>query len=197
MAIQLNGQEVGPIKFTDDKPGKTIHVGPSTPTNPVDGDVWIDSDQQNNAGKNLIQTIDLSTGGSSKAITVSTDYKDLCVVVRNLNISANATLFFRLNNNTTEYINGADTTATEMFNLPSIKAGVSTNNLQFMVYDIRDTSSYTWGKVEGVYTTAVTNFPSITFSFGAYTEATPITSATISIGAATFVSGTILVYGVN
>jgi hypothetical protein len=197
MGLQLNGQDIGPIKFTDDKPGKTIHVGPSTPLNPVDGDVWIDSDQLNNAGKNLLQTIDLSTGGSSKNLTVSTDYKDLCVVVRGLNISANATLFFRVNNDTTHYIDGSNTTTTELFNISSIKSGVSTNNLQFNVYDIRDTTSYTWGKVEGVYTPSVTNFPAITYAYGAYVQTTSITSATISIGAATFVSGTILVYGVN
>jgi hypothetical protein len=28
MAIRLNGQDFGPIKFTDDRPGKTIHIGP-------------------------------------------------------------------------------------------------------------------------------------------------------------------------
>ena len=63
MAVQLNGQEVGPIKFTDNKPGKTVHVGLSAPANPVDGDVWIYADALNNAGKNCLKTIDLSTGG--------------------------------------------------------------------------------------------------------------------------------------
>ena len=82
MAIQLNGQEIGPIKFTDDKPGKTIHVGPATPVNPVDGDVWIDSDALNNAGKNLLQTVDLSTGGSSKTLNVSSSYKDVESIIR-------------------------------------------------------------------------------------------------------------------
>ena len=96
MAIQLNGQEVGPIKFTDDKPGKTIHVGPVTPTNPVDGDVWIDSDALNNAGKNLVQTVNL-TSGSTKTCAVSSDYKDLEIVIRNLEISTSATMSIRLN----------------------------------------------------------------------------------------------------
>lgn len=197
MAIQLNGQEIGPIKFTDDKPGKTIHVGPLAPSNPIDGDVWIDSDQLNNAGKNLLQTIDLSTGGSSKTLTISTDYKDICVVVRELNISSNATLFFRLNNDVTHYIDGANQTATELFNITAIKSGVSTNNLQFMIYDIKDTNSYTWGKVEGVYTSSSTNTPIFTNAYGCYTQPNAITSASISIGVSTFISGTILVYGVN
>lgn len=197
MGLQLNGQDVGPIKFTDDKPGKTVHVGPLAPGNPVDGDVWIDSDQLNNAGKNLLQTIDLSTGGSSKNLTISTDYKDVCVVIRGLNISNTATLFVRLNNDVTHYVTGADTTATELFSLGSVKAGVSTNNLQFTVYDIRDAESYTIARLEGVYTAGVTNFPTITSAYGCYTQTTPITSATISIGTSTFVGGTILVYGVN
>jgi hypothetical protein len=197
MAIQLNGQEIGPIKFTDSRPGKTIHVGPATPSNPVDGDVWIDSDQLNNAGKNLLQTIDLSTGGSVKTLTVSVDYKDLYVVIRNLNISATATMFVRVNNDIVNYANGAGTSATELFNVTSIKAGVSTNNLGFSINDISDSTSYSWGKLEGVYTPSVTNLPTIVNSYGSYTQTTPITSALISIGAATFVSGTILVYGVN
>lgn len=197
MAIQLNGQEIGPIKFTDDKPGKTIHVGPNAPSSPMDGDVWIDSDQFNNAGKNLLQTIDLSTGGSTKNLTISTDYKDICVVIRGLNISNNATLFVRLNNDTTHYIDGSNQTATELFNVTAIKANVGTNNLQFTINDVKDTDSYTWGKVEGVYTSSTTNTPIFTSAYGCYTQPTAITSAIISIGTATFVSGTILVYGVN
>ena len=86
MAVQINGQELGPIKFTDNKAGKTIHVGPDTPVNPVDGDVWIDSDALNNAGKNLIQSIPL-TSGSTKSFTVSSDYKDVEIIIRNLELS--------------------------------------------------------------------------------------------------------------
>ena len=88
MAVQINGQDVGPVKFTDDRPGKTLHVGLSAPLNPVDGDIWMDSDAQNNAGKNLIQVTDLSTGGSTKTCIVSSDYKDVEIIIRGLNINS-------------------------------------------------------------------------------------------------------------
>lgn len=197
MAIQLNGQEVGPIKFTDDKPGKTIHVGPTTPTNPVDGDVWIDSDALNNAGKNLVQTINL-TSGSTKTCAVSSDYKDLEIVIRNLEISTNATMSIRLNGDSaSNYVDSGGTTTTSLFLLDSIKASTATNHLRIQVADVTATSTSKVGHVQGVYTLTSTSLPRLVLNWTGYVPTGAITSVVLTLTAGTFVSGTALVYGVN
>ena len=93
MAVQNNGQPVGPIVFTDDKPGKRIFVGPNTPSNPTDGDIWFDSDVFNNAGKNFITGV-LLTGASNNLSVSFTEYKDVYIVFRGLQVSVNAAFEF-------------------------------------------------------------------------------------------------------
>jgi hypothetical protein len=197
MAIQLNGQEVGPIKFTDDKPGKTIHVGPSTPTNPVDGDVWIDSDSQNNAGKNLLQSISLDTAGSTVSCTVSPLYKDIFIVMRQLNIDNNADLYVRINGDIVNYYTAGGSTANALFTVPSVKKDITTNHLTFTIVDTQDTSSYTWGKSEGFYTNNSTGIPTTYNNVGIWTQSNAITSITLTLSVGAFAGGTVLVYGVN
>jgi len=197
MAVQLNGQEVGPIKFTDDKPGKTIHVGPVTPTNPVDGDVWIDSDALNNAGKNLVQTVNL-TSGSTKTCAVSSDYKDLEIIIRNLEVSVNATMSIRLNGDSaSNYVDSGGTTTTSLFLLDSIKSGITTNHLRIQVADVTATTTSKIGHVQGVYTLTSTNLPRLVLNWTGYVPTGAITSVVLTLTAGTFVSGTALVYGVN
>jgi hypothetical protein len=197
MAIQLNGQEVGPIKFTDDKPGKTIHVGPVTPTNPVDGDVWIDSDALNNAGKNLVQTVNL-TSGSTKTCAVSSDYKDLEIIIRNLEVSVNATMSIRLNGDSaSNYVDSGGTTTTALFLLDSIKSGITTNHLRIQVADVTATTTSKVGHVQGVYTLTSTSLPRLVLNWTGYVPTAAITSVVLTLTAGTFVSGTALVYGVN
>ncbi len=151
MAIQLNGQEVGPVKFTDDKPGKTLHVGLVNPTNPVDGDLWIDSDALNNAGKNLIQTIDANTGTDSITFAVSPEYKDLHVVLRGLSNTLGGTVLIRTNGATTGYLNAGGVATNAFFTVPFLKASVSVNQLQFTIYDAQHSASSMWGRLEGYY----------------------------------------------
>jgi len=197
MAIQLNGQEVGPIKFTDDKPGKTIHVGPVTPTNPVDGDVWIDSDALNNAGKNLVQTVNL-TSGSTKTCAVSSDYKDLEIVIRNLEVSTNATMSIRLNGDSaSNYVDSGGITTTALFLLDSIKSGITTNHLRIQVADVTATTTSKVGHVQGVYTLTSTSLPRLVLNWTGYVPTGAITSVVLTLTTGTFVSGTALVYGVN
>ena len=104
MAVKLNGVDVGAIQFTDNRPGKTIHIGPFLPTSATDGDVWIDSDTQNNAGKNLLQTLNLATiVGRTVNLSINADYKDAYIVVRGLVLSANANLKVTCNNDNVSY----------------------------------------------------------------------------------------------
>ena len=104
MAVQNNGQPVGPLQFTDDRRGKRVFVGPNTPASPIDGDVWIDSDVLNNAGKNLISSVSLT--GASVDLSILTLYKDLYVVFRGVRPSVNATVNITLNDDVTNYSTG-------------------------------------------------------------------------------------------
>jgi hypothetical protein len=197
MAIQLNGQEVGPVKFTDDKPGKTLHVGLVNPTNPVDGDLWIDSDALNNAGKNLIQTIDANTGTDSITFAVSPEYKDLHVVLRGLSNTLGGTVLIRTNGDTTGYLNAGGVATNAFFTVPFLKASVSVNQLQFTIYDAQHSASSMWGRLEGYYADSVSNLTSYVEIMGGQAPGVAVSSINISTIAGNFNGGTILVYGVN
>jgi len=197
MAIQLNGQEVGPVKFTDDKPGKTLHVGLVNPTNPVDGDLWIDSDALNNAGKNLIQTIDANTGTDLITFAVSPEYKDLHVVLRGLSNTLGGTVLIRTNGATTGYLNAGGVATNAFFTVPFLKASVSVNQLQFTIYDAQHSASSMWGRLEGYYADSVSNLTSYVEIMGGQAPGVAVSSINISTIAGNFNGGTILVYGVN
>jgi hypothetical protein len=197
MAVQLNGQEVGPVKFTDDKPGKTLHVGLVNPTNPVDGDLWIDSDALNNAGKNLIQTIDANTGTDLITFAVSPEYKDLHVVLRGLSNTLGGTVLIRTNGATTGYLNAGGVATNAFFTVPFLKASVSVNQLQFTIYDAQHSASSMWGRLEGYYADSVSNLTSYVEIMGGQAPGVAVSSINISTLAGTFNGGTILVYGVN
>lgn len=201
MAVQINGQELGPIKFTDSRAGKTIHVGPDTPSNPVDGDVWIDSDALNNAGKNLIQTIDLSTGGTTKTCIVSPDYKDVEIIIRGLNISADASLFVRINGDITanylDALNASGTLSNALFTVDSVNSGSTNGFVKINVFDTTNTTTYKISTIEGSYVSSTTNLPKIISNSSSYLLTSLVTSVTLTLTAGTFAGGTVLVYGVN
>lgn len=198
MAVQLNGQEIGPIKFTDSKPGKTIHVGLASPINPVDGDVWIDSDALNNAGKNLIQSIDLSTGGTTKTCNVSSDYKDVEIIIRGLNISANASLIVRVNGDlTASYSDSLNTVSNALFTVDSIKSGSTTGFVKINLYDTSNTTTHKIGRIEGTYVGSSLSLPRLFLNSSSYINTNLVTSITLTLSAGAFAGGTILVYGVN
>jgi len=201
VAIQVNGQHVGPIKFTDGRAGTTIHIGPSTPINPVDGDVWIDSDVLNNAGKNLVQTIDLSTGGSTKTCIVSSEYKDLEIVIRGLNISADASLLVRINGDITgSYLDALSTNSVlsnALFTVDNVKSGSTNGFVKINVFDTTNTTTYKLSTVEGSYVSSVTNLPKIISNSSSYLPTSLVTAVTLTLTAGIFAGGTVLVYGVN
>ena len=197
MAIRLNGQDVGSIQFTDNRPGKTIHIGPFLPSTAVDGDVWFDSDTQNNAGKNLLQTLNLATiVGRTVNLSVSADYKDLFIVVRGLVLSADADLLVRCNNDLVSYIDGSGTTSTEIVRLAAIKSGITTNKYSFTFEDIQDTQGFTTCLAQGVYRNSVNAIIPI-LRAGVWLQVQPISSVQLTITAGGFTAGTVLVYGVN
>ena len=197
MAIRLNGQDVGAITFTDNRPGKTIHIGPFLPTSATDGDVWIDSDTQNNAGKNLLQTLNLATiVGRTVNLSINADYKDAYIVVRNLVLSANASLKVTCNNDNVSYTDASGASATQIVDVPNIKSGITTNKFIFKFEDIQDNQGYQLGTVEGIYRNAANNVIPIFFA-GAWLQIQPLSSVQLTISAGGFTAGTVLVYGVN
>jgi hypothetical protein len=197
MAIRLNGQDIGGIQFTDNRPGKTIHIGPFLPASAVDGDVWFDSDTQNNAGKNLLQTLNLATiVGRSVTISVNADYKDTEILIRGLNLSANANLDVTLNNDTVSYVDGTGTPATQILRVPNIRSGITTNKFIFKFEDVQDNTGFQLGIAEGVYRNAANNVTPFLFA-GAWLQTQPISSIKLTISAGGFAAGTVLVYGVN
>lgn len=197
MSIKINGQDAGPIKFTDDRPGKTIHIGPYLPTTAADGDVWFDSDTQNNAGKNLLQTLNLATiVGRTVNLSVNSDYKDLYIVIRGLVLSVDGNLKVRCNNDLVSYIDGLGNQATEIIEIAGIKAGITTNKYSFTFEDTQDTQGYTTCLAQGVYR-AVNNSIVPVLRAGVWLQSQPISSVQLTITTGGFTAGTVLVYGVN
>ena len=197
MSIRLNGQDIGPVKFTDDRPGKTIHIGPFLPASASDGDVWFDSDTQNNAGKNLLQTLNLATiVGRTVNLSVNADYKDLYIVVRGLVLSADGDLVVRCNNDVVSYIDGSGSQATEIVRLAAIKSGITTNKYSFTFEDTQDTQGFTTCLSQGVYRNAANTIIPV-LRAGVWLQVQPITSVQLTITAGGFTAGTVLVYGVN
>ena len=197
MAVKLNGVDVGAIQFTDNRPGKTIHIGPFLPTSATDGDVWIDSDTQNNAGKNLLQTLNLATiVGRTVNLSINADYKDAYIVVRNLVLSANASLKVTCNNDLVSYVDASGASSTQLLEILNIKSGITTNKFIFKLEDVQDNQGYQLGTVEGIYRNAANNVIPIFFA-GAWLQVQPVTSVQLTISAGGFTAGTVLVYGVN
>ena len=197
MAVKLNGVDVGAIQFTDNRPGKTIHIGPFLPTSATDGDVWIDSDTQNNAGKNLLQTLNLATiVGRTVNLSINADYKDAYIVVRNLVLSANADLTVTCNNDLVSYVDSTGNSTTHLLKVQSVKSAITTNKFIFKFEDVQDNQGYQLGTVEGIYRNAANNVLPIFFA-GAWLQVQPVTSVQLTISAGGFTAGTVLVYGVN
>ena len=197
MAIRLNGQDVGAITFTDNRPGKTIHIGPFLPASATDGDVWIDSDTQNNAGKNLIQTLNLATVvGRTVNLSINQTYKDAVILVRGLVLSANADVTITCNNDLVSYVDSTGNNTTSLLRIPSVKSGITTNKFVFKFEDIQDNQGYQLGTVEGIYRNAANNVFPIFFA-GAWLQVQSLASVQLTISAGGFTAGTVLVYGVN
>lgn len=190
MAVQNNGQHISPVVFTDDKPGKRVFIGPNTPTSPIEGDIWIDSDVLNNAGKNLISTVSLS-GAASRDLSIVSEYKDVYVVFRGVRGSQDANITITLNDNTSSYVTGST-----LFSISNAKSGVLTNHWTVEIVDTQDTSSFAWGYLKGVYTNA-SNTNILLDSTNAFTQTGALTKMTIAVSTGTFSGGTALVYGVN
>jgi hypothetical protein len=197
MAIRINGQEAGPIRFTDDRPGTTIHIGPYLPTTAADGDVWIDSDTQNNAGKNLLQTLNLATiVGRTVSLSVNANYKDLYIVIRGLVLSTDADLLVRCNNDVTSYIDSSGVSSTEIVKLAGIKGGITTNKYSLTFEDTQDSQGFSTCLAQGVYR-AVNNSIVPVLRAGVWLQVQPISSIQLTITAGGFTAGTVLVFGVN
>ena len=187
MAITNNGQPQGPIQFTDATTGSRIFIGGTTPTTPAPGDIWIDSDLQNNAGKNAISETVLSTNAVS--LVVPSSYKDLCLVLKNVLVSTAADLVVKLNADSANYVSGS-----ALHTVSNLK--VAGSNL--IIITIQETQAATpkTSRIEGVYFTN-SNVATTLNAVNGYTQTSPISTINLSTSAGTFSGGTATVYGVN
>lgn len=189
MAIQQNGQPASPIVFLDNKPGSRVFIGEANPTNPVDGDIWFDSDVFNNAGKNFISGVGLV--GSSTNLSISfTLYKDVFVVFRGVQSTADANILITLNGANTGYTPGP----AQLFSISNVKTGVTTNHWSIEIPDVA-ANAFKWARLEGVYTNG-TDAVTLLNSTASFNNTAALTTMTISASAGTL-SGTALIYGVN
>ena len=190
MASANGGMPQNPIVYTDNVAGTRVFIGTTTPSNPVDGDVWIDSNPLNNAGKNLVSQATLS--GPTYNFAVPNSYKDVCLVIRGLTASASANLTIILNSDTgSNYagtVIGGTTITNGLFQIP-LTGSVTTNGLILTLQDTQDTVSWQMARLEG-------NNGSTIFSTALYKTAVAISSITITASTGNL-SGTALVYGVN
>ena len=193
MAIRLNGQDVGAITFTDNRPGKTIHIGPYLPTSATDGDVWIYSDTQNNAGKNLLQTLNLATiVGRTVNLSINSDYKDTYIIIRGLVLSADADLKVTCNNDLVSYVDSSGAPTTQLHKVFNIKSGITTNKFILKLEDVQDIQGYQLGSLEGIYRNVSNQVLPIFFA-GAWLQIQAVTSIQLTISAGGFTAGTVLV----
>jgi hypothetical protein len=159
--------------------------------------VWFDSDTQNNAGKNLLQTLNLATiVGRTVNLSINADYKDAYIVIRGLVLSANANLKVTCNNDNVSYTDASGASATQIVEVPNIKSGITTNKFIFKFEDIQDNQGYQLGTVEGIYRNVSNNVLPIFFA-GAWLQIQALASVQLTISAGGFTAGTVLVYGVN
>lgn len=191
MAIQNNGQPQTGLVFLDNKPGSRVFIGQSTPTGLVDGDIWIDSDTQNNAGKNLLSVNTITSGSTLNLPVITTEYKDLFILFRGITVSANATLFINVNSNNSNYATGS-----ELFAISNIKASTTTNHWGVELTDFVTDSVFSYGYIRGVYTNAA-NANVVLDATNAFTSTTRISSINLNLSTGSFTAGSILIYGVN
>lgn len=191
MAIQQNGQPSAPLVFLDNKPGTRVFIGEATPAGMVEGDIWLDSDVLNNAGKNLISINSLTSGSTFNLPIVTDAYKDLYISFRGVSLSTNATLFINVNNNNTNYVTGAT-----LFTVSNVKSATTTNHWIVEVPDFKATSVFSFARLRGVYTNASNAVVNLSAD-NAFTLVDAISSVQISLSTGTFTGGSVLVYGVN
>jgi len=193
MAVAKNGVPSSPLRFTDTNASSRLFVGTNTPSNPSDGDVWMNASPLNNAGKNLMSQVTLSGGTVNLAVNPS--YKDVCIVIQGLTASAAANLTITLNSDggtgSSDYagaIIGGSTITSALFQVP-LSSGVTTNGLIITLQDTQDTTSWQMGRLEGNNGTAI-------MAAGLYKSSVAISSVNLVLSTGSM-SGTALVYGVN
>lgn len=190
MAISNNGVPSNPINFTDSNPSSRVFIGTTAPTNPVNGDIWIDANPLNNAGKNLYSSVTLS--GSTSNLSVPSIYKDVAIVIRNITASAGATLSITLNadtgSNYAGQVIGGSSVTTALFQVP-LTAGTTTNGLILWMEDTQDVTSWQFASLTG-------NNGAVISTAALYKTPVAISTVNLTLSTGTM-SGTALVYGVN
>jgi hypothetical protein len=152
----------------------------------------------------------LSTGTLTLS-SISSSYKDLVLVVRDVYTSAATSLRVRLNNDTgsnyiltgtqtittggSNFLIGAKDTLMEISNT-SLAAGDNNNAARFEIYDYANATSGKLLRAQTSFTSSANGFVTTELN-GGYIPATAITRIDFYIGTGTFSGGTYVLYGVN
>jgi hypothetical protein len=152
----------------------------------------------------------LSTG-TLTLNSISSSYKDLVLVVRDVYTSAATSLRVRLNNDTgsnyiltgtqtittggSNFLIGSKDTAMEISNT-SLAAADNNNAARFEIYDYANATSGKLVRAQTSFTSSANGFVTTELN-GGYIPATAITRIDFYIGTGTFSGGTYVLYGVN
>jgi hypothetical protein len=152
----------------------------------------------------------LSTG-TLTLNSISSSYKDLVLVIRDVYTSAATSLRVRLNNDTgsnyiltgtqtittggSNFLIGAKDTSMEISNT-SLAAADNNNAARFEIYDYANATSGKLLRAQTSFTSNASGFVTTELN-GGYIPATAITRIDFYIGTGTFSGGTYVLYGVN
>lgn len=152
----------------------------------------------------------LSTG-TLTLNSISSSYKDLVLVIRDVYTSAATSLRVRLNNDTSSnyiltgtqtittggsnFLIGAKDTSMEISNT-SLAAADNNNAARFEIYDYANATSGKLLRAQTSFTSSANGFVTTELN-GGYIPATAITRIDFYIGTGTFSGGTYVLYGVN
>jgi hypothetical protein len=153
-------------------------------------------------GMTLLETISLSTTSHTTS-SISQDYVNIMILIKDLSCSANANVFFRINGNATGYYGyyGVNATLSAVSNVTYMETGqnMSTNGTGQYMIDIPNYTDTSGTNKLIRWVGANNSTGAILHGAGNFASGTAnVTTFTISTVAGTSnINGTLLVYGVK
>ena len=159
-------------------------------------------------GYTLLETLSLS-GSSTTSSTLSTSYKHLFVVVKDVYISGNDNVAMRLNgdSNTRYYaqaieidntsISGKNETDGRFYIVDSGNNSAAVNNCYGTIFIPRYTDTSSVVQIESTFSGYIVGNKRGKIVWGFYDNSAAVTSITLLAGTATFSAGTAYIYGVS
>ena len=159
-------------------------------------------------GYTLLETLTLS-GSSTTSSTLSTSYKHLFVVVKNVYISGNDNVAMRLNGDSaTAYyaqaieidnssLSGKNETDGRFYIIDSGNNSAAVNNCYGTIFIPRYTDTSSVVQIQTIFSGYIVGNKRSKIVWGFYDNSAAITSITFLAGGQTFSAGTAYIYGVS